>query len=158
MIRLEGIEISYTDKNGVLQTLTELSPDFVKVSNRLSDSLAIISQNQTNRNNYEQAIRNAQIDADAGRPVPSLPVPPICQYAPEDFTLPIGSIDWNPPLLTLTLPVTHPPDPILPSEPPTTVTVPIPVSGNVEDTIAAIMPELIGLFTAFLKAHLPKTL
>jgi hypothetical protein len=94
--------IQYTDRNGMVITRNPFDAEFVSVSQRLSLIHSNDATNQQIRKNYEDAVRDAQINIDAGRPAPALPPVPSCIITPEDFALEVSqSTEWTPPLLTL---------------------------------------------------------
>lgn len=101
--------IQYTNKNGETITKNPFDADFVFISQRLSLIHSNDAENQQNRRNYENAVRDAQRNIDAGRPATiALPVP-VQKFTPEDFSLPEYTSTWDPPLLTLTNPTPPPP-------------------------------------------------
>lgn len=94
-------EIEYTNKDGHTVTRNPFDGEFVYISQRLSLQHSNDAENQQRRHNYEQAISNAQISADNGRPYTVPPVPR-CIVTPEDFREPEYETEtWTPPLLTL---------------------------------------------------------
>jgi len=97
-------EIEYTNKDGELIVLNPFSPDYAKVVDRLTEIEQNKSAMRSARQNYENAVHDAQRSIDAGRltvATAKLPPVPVCIEFPEDFHVDSREIPWTPPLDTL---------------------------------------------------------
>lgn len=106
-------EIEYVDKTGLLVVKNPFDSEYDFISSRLSLQKENDAENAIARNQYEQAIKNAQVNVDAGHTNASLPVAPPHITTPDDWTVsPMVDTNWNPPLLAIKMPPAAPANPL----------------------------------------------
>jgi hypothetical protein len=98
---LNSQTIEFVDVNGNSIIHTEMDPDFVAMSTRISEISVQTSLNNQARANYENMVSKAQAAINDGRMYEPLPEQPKQLVYPEDFRMIPVSMPWNPPLATV---------------------------------------------------------
>jgi hypothetical protein len=98
---LNSQTIEFVDVNGNSIIHTEMDPDFVAMSTRISEISVQTNLNNQARANYENMVSKAQAAINDGRMYEPLPEQPKQLVYPEDFRMIPVFMPWNPPLATI---------------------------------------------------------
>lgn len=94
-------DIEYTNANGDVITRNPFDTDFIFISQRLSLIHSNDNENRQNRDNWNRAVKDAQISVNNGRD-PHFQIPrPEFKITPEDFHVDPSTGPWDPPLLEI---------------------------------------------------------
>ena len=92
--------LTYVDTTGATVTVSFMdSQRFNDLVTIRLQQLQAATDNQTASDNYNTAVKNAQISVNAGRPTPPLPVKPQERLVATDGT--VSYVDFSPPLLSI---------------------------------------------------------